>query len=111
MAALIGRGSSAPVFCVVALLEDMTLSLIDMTEKFQNSGYKRGEINSAYDKAMQLNRDDILATVSTTQAAAPDDQKQLMFVANRDDFMTRQIKDILKENQRDIDTLLGDQHA
>ena len=30
-----------------------------------------------------------------------------MFVANRDDFMTRKIKDILKENQRDIDTLLG----
>ena len=54
-----------------------------MTEKFLNSGYKREEIDAAYDKVLKLNRNDILDAVinkPTTPALdlAPN-QRQLTF--------------------------------
>ena len=84
-----------------------------MTEKFLNSGYKREEIDAAYEKVLKLNRNDILdAVINKPITPALDltpNQRQLTFVVNRDKYMSSQIKGILRESQQDIDTLLGEQ--
>ena len=77
-----------------------------MCKKFVDSGYIPSEIYFAKEKALKLDHNLILnADKSNTQTQK---EKQLTFVMNRNRYMAGKIRGILKENQSDIDTLLGE---
>jgi hypothetical protein len=80
-----------------------------MGKKFIDSGYKQAEIDAAQEKALCLNREEILGNSSRPIEAesSNQDQRQLTFVINRNYHMCRSIKKILEENRCDIETLLG----
>ena len=79
-----------------------------MEKKFLDSGYEREILNVAKRDALALNREEILNTDCSIDTEKKDDEKRtLTFIMNRDNYMSKQIKLILKENQNDIDTLLG----
>ena len=74
--------------------------------KLKNSGYKNEEINDAKMRASCLIRSDLL---NPTKKLKPneDTPKQITFTVNRDEQMSKRIRAILQDNQRDIDKLLG----
>ena len=76
-----------------------------IAEKLLNSGFKDEEINVGKEKALQLDRNKILSTDRSKQKNNKD--KQLTFLINRDGFMCREIKKIVKESKNDIERLLG----
>ena len=79
-----------------------------IAEKLLNSGFKVEEINVAKEKALQLDRNKILSTDRSNQRSKNSKEKQLTFLINRDGFMCREIKKIVKECKNDIERLLGE---
>ena len=88
-------------------VEDRIKCIDYMAEKLKNSGYRPDEILNAKKKALTLNRTDLLEPKPDTERKDAVG-KQLTFTVNRNDFMTKQIKEILNECQHDIDELLGE---
>ena len=78
-----------------------------IAKKLRNSGYKNNEIEQAMKKALTLNRKDLLKEKKKLKDDEKEPQKQLTFMISRDDYMSKKIKSIVKENQADIDRLLG----
>ena len=78
-----------------------------ITVKLINSGFSEEDIQNAKRKALTLNRDIILAADRSSQQRS-DTTKQLTFLINRDDFMSKEIKRIVKECKPDIEKLLGE---
>ena len=74
-------------------------------QKLKNSGFKKDEIDEAKKKALSLNRD-IILTTDRLQSKQNDDKK-LTFLINRDGFMSKEIKKLMKECNPDINKLLG----
>ena len=77
-----------------------------ISEKLVNSGFKMEEIQNARDKAMKLDRNEILDPKRNNVKTA-DADKKLTFLIYRNDFMVKNIKRVVKECQPDIDRLLG----
>ena len=77
--------------------DDRVQSILYMGKKFIDSGYKQAEIDVAQEKALCLNREEILGTSSRSIEAKSQnqDQRQLTFVINRNNHMCRSIKKIL----------------
>ena len=77
-----------------------------ISKKLANSGFKPQEISTAKTKALKLNRNAIL-TADRSQQYVKNDQKQLTFLINRDGFMVKEIKKLMKDCNHDINRLLG----
>ena len=75
--------------------DDKNACIEYIAEKLRNSGYKHEEINDAKKRALELPK------------ILPDDQKQITFTVNRNQEMSKKIRSILKDNQTDINKLLG----
>ena len=76
--------------------------------KLKNSGYKINEIEDAKKRALSLDRCELLKPRRNKPLNdVAEDQRQLTFTVNRDDLMSKQIRSILKDNQTDINKLLG----
>ena len=82
---------------------DKSLNYIAL--KLKDSGYKNEEIEAARVRALQLDRDDVLS--SSTQSRSEENDRQLIFTINHDHHMRKKIKEVLNENQNDINELLG----
>ena len=78
-----------------------------IAEKLLNSGFKAEEIKMAKDKALQIDRNQILSADRSQQKSESTENKQLTFLINRDGFMCKQIKKIVKDCQNDVERLLG----
>ena len=78
-----------------------------ISEKLINSGFKNDEIKNARDKAMLLNRHDILDPSKKKKVKPADADKKLTFLIYRNDYMVKNIKRVVKECQPDIDRLIG----
>ena len=76
-----------------------------IAEKLKNSGFYNEEIENAKQKALALNRDEILFGEKKQTGSATD--KQLTFLMNRNGFMCKEIKKVLKQCTPDIERLLG----
>ena len=76
--------------------------------KLKNSGFHAREIQSAKQKALRLDRDEILTSDRRKTAKETNSTKQLTFMINRSGFMCTEIKRILKDCKPDIDRLLGE---
>ena len=76
-----------------------------IAEKLKNSGFYDEEIENAKQKALALNRDEILFGEKKQTGSATD--KQLTFLMNRNGFMCKEIKKVLKQCTPDIERLLG----
>ena len=87
---------------------DQTKSMNYMTQKFLESGYSQEELNTAREKALLINRDEILNKKILNVPRENNESRQLTFTINRNDHMSKKIKAILRENQDDINTLLGE---
>ena len=88
--------------------KDETRRCMDyISEKLINSGFKNDEIKNARDKAMLLNRHDILDPSKKKKVKPADADKKLTFLIYRNDFMVKNIKRVVKECQPDIDRLIG----
>ena len=72
----------------------------------QDSGYKASEIENARTKALQLDRDLILSLNAPVQTKKSE-EKQMIFTINHDHYMCKKIKEVLKENQHNINEILG----
>ena len=79
-----------------------------MTQKFLESGYSQEELNTAREKVPLINRDEILNKRILNVPQEKNESRQLTFTINRDNEMSKKIKAILRENQDDINTLLGE---
>ena len=81
-----------------------------IAEKLRNSGFKNFEIENAKQKAMAINRDVVLTERrdQTQRASGNDSGKQLTFLINRNGYMCKEIKKVLKQCNPDIDRLLGE---
>ena len=77
-----------------------------ITEKLRNSGFKNNEIENAKQKAMALNREEILSR-QKMKSTSSDTDKQLTFLINRNGFMCKEIKKVLRQCTPDIERLLG----
>ena len=92
-------------FCrAVVLCSDPTDKVTCMdyiAEKLGNSGFKDEEINMSRLKAMKIDRDKLLSK-SRNQEKEADAGKKLMFLINRDGFMCKEIKRIVKEYQMSL---------
>ena len=83
------------------------LKCIDyISKKLVNSGFKAEEISNARTKALSLDRNAIL-TAGRKESTKQKNQKQLTFLINRDSFMSKEIKRLMKICNPDIDKLLG----
>ena len=87
--------------------EDRTHSIMYMAKKFIDSGYRQAEIETAKEKALLLDRNEILGTSRPIEDLSSQPNRQLTFVINRDDYMSKSIKKILDDNKYDIETLMG----
>ena len=87
-------------------IEDRDISIKYISKKLQDSGYKEEEIQNAKMKALELDREKIL-NQSTSQKPDKKEDKQLIFTINHDHHIRKKIKEILQENQEDINELLG----
>ena len=87
--------------------DDRHQSILYMEKKFVDSGYKQTEIDTAKEKALCLNRMELLRTSNSLGDPPSQHKHQLTFVINRDSYMCKNIKRILNENKHDIETLLG----
>ena len=77
-----------------------------ISQKLVNSGFKAQEISDAKIKALSLDRSAIL-TAGRNKGPQKNSQKQLTFLINRDDFMSKAIKKLMKNCNPDINKLLG----
>ena len=82
------------------------MSIQYITKKLKDSGYKDKEIENAKEKALKLDREEILSQCTSKR---PDvkEENQVIFTINHDHHIRKQIKEILKENQSGINELLG----
>ena len=87
--------------------EDQTKSIAYMSKKFIDSGYKQTEIDVAREKALQLDRNEILSPARPVEDLPSQSSRQLTFVMNRNEYLCKSIKQILADNKHDIETLLG----
>ena len=87
---------------------DKTRCMDYITEKLKNSGYKPSEIQSAREKAMKLERNDILSVDRGQRQNTCNADKQLVFLINRDSFMCSEIKKITKKYLPDFKRLVGE---
>ena len=87
--------------------EDQMQSINYMAKKFIDSGYKQAEIDIAKEKALKIDRREILGTPKPIKDLPSQPSNQLTFVINRDEYMCKSIKKILNDNKHDIETLLG----
>ena len=71
-----------------------------------NSDFKSDEVEKAKKRALTLKRSDIVCQRRSKKVTA--DKRTLTFVINRNDFMVREIKNILRNCQTDINELLGE---
>ena len=86
-----------------------TMKCMDyISEKLVNSGFKAIEIQTAKEKALKLDRDVILSADRSQRPNEPNTDKQLTFLINRDSFMCKEIKKIMKRYKPDIQRLLGE---
>ena len=76
-----------------------------ISEKLRNSGFHQKEIDNAREKAEKINREEILSV--TTSKKKEEETKQLTFLINRNGYMCKKIKEILKNSYQDIEQLLG----
>ena len=89
--------------------DDRTQSIEYISEKLLNSGYKEEEVNDAKEKALALNRNEILQQSVTIPLRQPEKPETVLtFTINRDGFMSSQIRNIVRECQDDINVLLGE---
>ena len=95
----------AVVLCSDTLERDKSIKYI--SQKLHHSGYKAGEIENARKKALQLDREQILSP-NTSSKTEKKEGKQLIFTINHDYYMSKKIKEVLRDNQSDINELLGD---
>ena len=85
-----------------------TRSCMDyINNKLVNSGFKNEEIQNAREKAMKLNRSEILEDKRESRKTDDTTNKKLTFLIYRNDFMLKNIKQVVKECQPDINRLLG----
>ena len=86
--------------------QDRDKSIQYITKKLMDSGYKDEEVQKAKMKALEVDREKILSQCTSKR---PDvkDENQLIFTINHDHHIRKQIKEILRENQHDINGLLG----
>ena len=96
----------AIVICSDTTERDRSIQYI--SQKLKDSGYKSNEIDDARLKALQLDRKQILSLNNSSQPTEKE-QEQLIFMINHDHYMSRKIRDVLKENQNDINELLGEE--
>ena len=87
--------------------EDQIKSIAYMSNKFIDSGYKQTEIDVAREKALQLDRNEILSPARPGEDLPNQSSCQLTFVMNRNEYLCKSIKQILADNKHDIETLLG----
>ena len=80
-----------------------------ISDKLVNSGFKTNEIQKAKEKAMNLDRTKIISTDTQQRPNKSEDAKQLTFLINRNGFMCREIKKIVKKCTPDIKRLLGEE--
>ena len=79
-----------------------------IAEKLRNSGYKTAEIEDAKKRALSLKRCDLMQRKKNFIVPdEKDEQKQLTFSVNRNEDISKMIRSILRENQADINKLLG----
>ena len=67
-------------------------SITYMAKKFIDSGYKQAEIDTAREKALKLDRGEILGTPKPIKDLQSQSGRQLTFVINRDGYMCKSIK-------------------
>ena len=89
----------------VQTLGKETISIQYISQKLEDSGYKANEIEDAKVKALQLDRRHILSP--TTVLKVETDKKQIIFTINHDRYMNKKIRELLNENQNEINELLG----
>ena len=77
-----------------------------ISKKLTNSGFKAQEISTAITKALKLDRNAILTT-DRSQMYKKNDQKQLTFLINRDSHMVKELKNLMRDCNHDINRLLG----
>ena len=77
-----------------------------ISEKLMSSDFKLDEVKNAKEKALKLKRSDVLCSRRNIKRSDKSN-KTLTFVINRNGFMVKEIKGILRECQPDIDRLLG----
>ena len=78
-----------------------------ISKKLKDSGYKDEEISNAKKKALKLDREKILT--DDTQTKEREAKNQLIFTLNRDKYMSTKIKELLEENQNEINEILGEE--
>ena len=78
-----------------------------IAEKLTNSGFKKDEIESAKERALKIDRDEVLSKNRNNVKTETNDITQLTFLINRDSFMCKEIKRIVKECKLDVERLLG----
>ena len=78
-----------------------------IAEKLTNSGFKKEEIKAGKDRALKIDRNEVLSTNRNNVKTEANAVKQLTFLINRDSFMSREIKRIVKDCKSDIERLLG----
>ena len=79
-----------------------------ISQKLVNSGFKVKEISDAKLKALNLDRTAIL-NADRQNYSRQNSQKKLTFLINRDGFMSKAIKKLMKDCNPDIDRLLGEE--
>ena len=79
-----------------------------ISQKLVNSGFKVKEISDAKLKALNLDRTAIL-NADRHNYLRQSSQKKLTFLINRDSFMSKAIKQLMKDCNPDIDKLLGEE--
>ncbi len=76
-----------------------------MEEKFVNSGYKPEHLQSAKQRALDLDREGLL---SGRMVSAKSQQKVLAMVVNQDPNLKRMLSEFFRERETELHELLGD---
>ena len=85
--------------------EDKYKCIEYISEKLLNGDFKQEEVENTKKRILLLKQSDIICPRTSTKKT--DECKTLTFVINRNDFMVKKIKELLKECQTDIESLLG----
>ena len=86
-------------------LDDRKTCVSRMEEKFLNSGYKRQDLLDAKEKALSLNRAELL---KPKEKSGSDNQKVLAFVVNQHPGLRKELSKFFKENRDKVQAMLGD---
>ena len=78
-----------------------------MENKFLASGYKTSELQKSKEKALQLDRDDILAN-HRSRTTRESDENILTFVINHDPTMVKTLRDFLESKKDLLERITGD---